>query len=343
MATSLLSNENSHDQELENILTDNPGTIMTLVEDESDVAIWKEILQSVWPHKKFKVSPYSDSNQNGKGKAGILSKASDFGAFMIGCIDSDYDWILQQYTHAGQIISSNQYIIQTIAYGVENLLIRPYDIASCMRISTAHDCEAIDTLDDDYENFLYKVSSIIYLPLLWHLLRIKQQVDIQQVSEDWKKLFSGEHYKEWTSDKNLICQDVWEYVIIELQTRADALIAEYEEKYSDLREELQTLKEELASDRNLNEANAFLFAPTHQIFNFMNQVFFKSMESRLRNEHMEDIAIGMAPQAQKEAKRHYHDECMPFIKIRKSRHSFLLKMDDAINRLIRKDIAKCFS
>ena len=340
MATSLTENDNSHDQELEGILT-NRNTILTIVEDESDVAIWKEMLLSVFPEKKFRVSPFSYSTSAGKGKAGILNKAKagELGPYMIGCIDSDYDWILDKYTEAGGIISSNKYIFQTISYGVENLLIQPYDIAACMRACMAHDCDDIDGLDEVYGEFLNNVSRIIYRPLLWHLVRIKLQLDVDSVSSDWMRLISCDNFKSWVADSNLSCREIRGCVTEELARLADDLVAYYELRYPQHKEDVLALETELKETRGLTVGNAYIFAPTHQIFDFLDYVFFKPLENRLKFKHFEEIMNNLPPQSRDEARKHYKSEQMPFTKLRRRRFGFLFDHSVDIVKAIKRDIS----
>lgn len=339
MATSLTENENSYDQELESILT-NRDTIMTIVEDESDVAIWKEVLLSAFPDKKFRVSPFSYSAHAGKGKTGILNKAraGELGPYIIGCIDSDYDWILHKYTCAGKIISSNRYIFQTIAYGVENILIQPYDIAACMRACMAHDCDDTDGLDEVYGEFLKVVSNIIYKPLVWHLVRIKFQQDIELISSDWIKLISCDNFKSWATDSNISCKEIRSHATEELARLADDLVADYESRYPHHKDDVLSLETELKETRGLTQENAYLFAPTHQIFDFMDYVFFKPLENKLKSKHFEEIMNYMPPKSRDEARKHYKSEQMPFVKLRRRRIGFLFDSRNDIIEEIRRDI-----
>ena len=340
MATSLTENDNSYNQELEDILT-NRDIIVTIVEDESDVAIWKEMLLSVFPEKKFRVSPFSYSTQAGKGKTGILKKAKDgeLGPYMIGCIDSDYDWILDKYTDAGMIIASSKYIFQTISYGVENLLIQPYDIAACMRACMVHDCDEIDAIDEVYGEFLKVVSSIIYKPLLWHLVRIKLKVDVESVSSDWMKLISCDNFKSWVADSNLSCEEIRMRVTEELVRLADDLVADYESRYPQYRDDVLNLEEELNKTRGLTWEKAYLFAPTHRIFDFVDYVFFKPLENRLKHKHLEEIMTNMPSRSREEALKHYKSEQMPFVKLRRKRFGFLFDLGVDIVRAIQRDIS----
>ena len=57
-----------------------------------------------------------------KGKARIVKMADTFNDYHIGCVDSDYDWLLSDYTEDGKVIKDNKYLLQTYAYSIENLM-----------------------------------------------------------------------------------------------------------------------------------------------------------------------------------------------------------------------------
>ena len=77
MATSLLSNASSTYQLQTNILTNRPGTIKVIVEDELDVYFWHNLLTRCCPDKRFDISPYHAGAD--KGKAQILAMSANFG------------------------------------------------------------------------------------------------------------------------------------------------------------------------------------------------------------------------------------------------------------------------
>ena len=99
------------------ILTGNPNRVTVEVEDTIDRDFWSDLLEELCPEKEFHFDPYhtilnedGSSERTGKGKSQIINASADFNAWHIGCVDSDYDWILSDYTDAGKTISGNKYL-----------------------------------------------------------------------------------------------------------------------------------------------------------------------------------------------------------------------------------------
>ena len=87
------------------ILTGNPNRVTVEVEDTIDRDFWSDLLCELCPEKEFHFDPYHTilnmdgvSERTGKGKSQIINASPGFNAWHIGCVDSDYDWILSDYT-----------------------------------------------------------------------------------------------------------------------------------------------------------------------------------------------------------------------------------------------------
>ena len=121
MAT-LISAYNPTYSENASILTGNPNRVIVEIEDSIDMGFWKDILKEQCPSKDFHFNPYhtvlndNDMGNRVKGKTRIMEMADQMNDWHIGCIDSDYDWILSDYCDKGKTINNNKYLIQTYAY-----------------------------------------------------------------------------------------------------------------------------------------------------------------------------------------------------------------------------------
>ena len=125
------------------VLTGNPNRVTVEVEDTIDKDFWSDLLGGLCPEKEFHFDPYhtilqgdGKSERTGKGKAQIIKASADFNAWHIGCVDSDYDWILSDYSHEGKIIVSNKYLLQTYVYSIENLMCLPSTLEGCCYAAT---------------------------------------------------------------------------------------------------------------------------------------------------------------------------------------------------------------
>lgn len=155
MADSLLGNINGRYYQQLGVLTGNQNVIKVLVEDELDVPFWNDVLTHTVQNKKFKISPYTYNEEGGinsltKGKQHILdkAKAGDFNPFFIGCVDSDYDYLLKDYKDEGKTIAQCPYLLQTYTYSIENLMCQ----AETLHSLCCKTCK--ESVEFDFENFV---------------------------------------------------------------------------------------------------------------------------------------------------------------------------------------------
>ena len=150
------------------ILTGNPNRVTVEVEDTIDRDFWSDLLGELCPEKEFHFDPYhtilkddGGSDRTGKGKSQIIKASSDFNVWHIGCVDSDYDWILSDHTEAGKAISSSKYLLQTYAYSIENLM--------CLSCTLGDFCceNTEETPELDFVDYLNRLSKAVYPLLVW--------------------------------------------------------------------------------------------------------------------------------------------------------------------------------
>lgn len=290
MSSSLLSNVNSEAQHQANLLNNTPNKIKVLVEDELDVVIWHRILKRHAPQLQFDIHPYSyDTDVHGKGKAQILAQSHGFGRNFIGCIDSDYDWLLNQWTAEGSIIGGNPYIFQTYAYSVENLAVQPCGIADCMIECCHHCCDVTITLDEEYYAFITSLSDAVYDVLLWHLVLKKADRDLDQIAMGWDLIFGNGHYNHIHNDRSLSNPDKRRETLTHFSHRAEQLTNHYQLTYADLLEERLLLENELRGQFGLSHDNAYLYVRGHNLYDFLKHNFFVPIQNELRKLHRDEI------------------------------------------------------
>jgi hypothetical protein len=104
------------------VLTGNPNRVTVEVEDNIDAAFWEDLLTSLHLGKDFHFSPFCTVKENGaeikrvSGKSRIMRDAESFNVNHIGCVDSDYDWLLSDRTEYGRKLANNRYLLQTYAF-----------------------------------------------------------------------------------------------------------------------------------------------------------------------------------------------------------------------------------
>jgi Protein of unknown function (DUF4435) len=147
--------------------TKSPKKVLVYVESDEDIAFWYGILQAYeTPNFKFDIQLPSRTNL-AKGKNQALERSQDLldlevGQYLIICIDSDYDYLLQHKTRQSALINGNDFIFQTYAYSAENL--------RCFSSSLDLVCvQATNNNNDkiDFDALLKLYSKITYPLFLW--------------------------------------------------------------------------------------------------------------------------------------------------------------------------------
>lgn len=292
MAT-LESGYNPTYSENASILTGNPNRVTVEVEDTIDRDFWSDLLGNLCPEKEFHFDPYhtilngDDSlKRKGKGKSQIINASSDFNAWHIGCVDSDYDWILSDYTKAGKAISSTKYLLQTYAYSIENLM--------CLSCTLEDFCSenTEETAEFDFDDYLVRLSKAIYPLLVWSTYLCSKD-DHAFTASAWREVLVNTE-KDTESSLALI------------ETKAKAIVDEFDKNYA---EEL-VIKNDFESShiwmKDITEEDAYLYVRGHELFDFILNSVLNPIIINLRNLHREKIkSSDMDEETRKTALRDY--------------------------------------
>jgi hypothetical protein len=129
--------------------------VRVFVESEDDIPFWKYAFSFF--NIKTKISP---SSQNLKrGKSVVLEQADKVGKYLLLCLDSDYDYILQNATTNSSIINDNPYIFQTYTYSIENYFCYANAFSQIIAEATQNDDKIIDfeTFFENYSNLIFEL------------------------------------------------------------------------------------------------------------------------------------------------------------------------------------------
>lgn len=174
MPSSLRNNLNSAYLNAANRLNSHRGRrrIVAYVESYDDIAFWRSILSEFENDERYFQVMLPSSTSLSKGKKMVLMNALDsasLGSSLIACVDSDYDFLLQDATTTSRKLNHNPYIFQTYAYAIENY--------QCFAESLHEICVSC-TLNDrpvlDFEAFLRSYSRIVYPLFLWNIWFYRQ-------------------------------------------------------------------------------------------------------------------------------------------------------------------------
>jgi hypothetical protein len=187
----------------------------------------------------------------------------------IGCIDSDYDWVCSDYCGKGNTINDNKYLLQTYAYSFENLL--------CLSSTLNDFCleTTEESADVDLNDYLQKVSEIIYPLLIWSVYLYSK----------------GNHDFTPTA---------WHDILITTLSNAEDSLALIEERVKAKLDELNTIHASEIAEKNrmqvalyskkgVTRENAYLFVRGHELFNHLVNSILKPVIEILRTKHYNHI------------------------------------------------------
>lgn len=254
MAT-LISAYNPDYSRKASILTGNPDRVTVEVEDNIDADFWGNILREEYPVKEFHFNPYTtllrgETNEKVKvsGKTRIMKMSEEFNDNHIACVDSDYDWLLDDTTEYGKIIKTNKYMLQTYTYSFENLVCYSSTLSDFCKKTFTEDVEF------DFEDFVHRLSSVIYPLLIWSLF-LKSRGYVF-TSSTWHGVLGGE-YSSSEGAINIVAE------------RVKQAISEIEKKHNDIIDAKKPFEEMLVKNKNLCDSNAYMFVRGHDYVAFL--------------------------------------------------------------------------
>ena len=257
------------------ILTGKVGVRVTVeVEDFVDAAFWRNILQELRPEKDFHFNAYQsitkdDVKIKAKGKSRIIKMSNTLTADHIACIDSDYDWLLSDFTEYGKVISANKYLLQTYSYSIENLMCEPHALKCMLEEVTEEETNF------DFVDYIDRLSAEIYPLLIWSLF-LCSRGNHDSSSAVWAKVLSRLPVDSHT-------------VINEIHDKISIILEQLAEKYKDYGLELLSFERYLTEEKNLVKQHAFLYVRGHNIADHLVAVLLRPLFTILKSKHNSDL------------------------------------------------------
>lgn len=248
--------------------------VLVYVEGNEDIAFWRSIFDSLnVKNIEFEILlPFRNALE--KGKKEVLENIG-IGKNMILCVDSDYDYLLQDKTEVSKQINQSEFIFQTYTYSIENLLCYSSSLRAICTHSTKNDSKIID-----FEQLLSVYSQIIYKLFLWSVhFRIKADIENFTITDfcDCIKIL----------DKAKI-EDKFAFAFLGLKSRVNAKLAELETRFPGDVVKIDMLSQELKL-LGLNENNTYLFVQGHTIKDNVVLMFLKPICEKLKKEKINQI------------------------------------------------------
>ena len=250
-------------------------TILVYVESYEDRIFWSEILSQYESSKiRFDIQlPSYNSLAQGKSKA--LERHNDLltmgvGEYLIICIDSDYDYLLQNRNPQSQLVNQSKYIFHTYSYSIENLICYSDGLDRVCRQATTQNNDKID-----FNELLKIYSNIIYPLFLWSVyLKSIDDTDVMNLTEFCNTV-------KLEGDVNIHQQG--KPHLERLEIRVNSKIVELQESFPAYIDEIISLEPDLVL-LGLNADNAYLFIQGHALKDGFVMPFLKSLSKVLRSE-----------------------------------------------------------
>ena len=265
-----------------------PKTITVYVESDEDIAFWRNILY-LYEDEDIRFDIQLPSNTSlVKGKKQAIQRSheeinslsvSNLGEYLLVCVDSDYDYLLQDYSKHSQIINKNDFIFQTYSYSIENL--------KCFSESLHNVCASAtlsDSISLNFNELLKLYSNIIFKLFLWNLFFYKigdyNTFTLTSFCEIIKVL------------ENPKIDECGKSSLENIKNRVNRKLNEFETNFSDKITEVIELGDELKA-YGLNSENAYLFIHGHTIFDNFVLMFLKpqcNLLMRMKEQNIKNLA-----------------------------------------------------
>jgi len=289
MGTSIVDRLNGKTFQSKNELY-NKQVIQVYVENEEDVPFWKYFFDK--RNLKTKISP-ADKGSVERGKQSVLAFADKVNKHFVLCVDSDFDYLLQNGTTQSKLVNNNPYIFHTYTHSIESFKCYSGILHKVVVDSTLNDNETFD-----YTSFLEEYSNVIFdLFVYFFYFEKKHQIAFENYSIQCgieEKRQSKNDFFKWKQNhepihvfplengfnKNIkILNQIKDKNDITIQL--DLLKKQIEQTLSTLpsidKSELNTLKDELF-ELGVIQSNTYLFIQGHVLLNnivlmFLNPIF----------------------------------------------------------------------
>lgn len=253
-----------------------PRRIVAYVESYDDVAFWRSLLEEFETEDQyFQVMLPSDTSL-AKGKKMVLMNTlntDELGKSLIACVDSDYDFLLQDATFTSRKVNKNKYVFQTYTYAIENY--------QCFAESLHEVCVQA-TLNDrpifDFDRFLKQYSQTVYPLFLWNIWFYRNR-DTNS--------FPMYDLNGCTSLRDISIRHP-EKALNALSHRVNVRLAELENQYPEHRQSIGPLGKEL-EQLGLIPETTYLYMQGHHIMDNVVMKLLVPVCATLRREREEEI------------------------------------------------------
>lgn len=250
--------------------------IIAFVESYDDVAFWRLLLDEFENDDYYFQIMLPSKGGLTKGKKSAITSIMDskhLGSYMIACVDSDYDYLMQGLTPASKELIENPYIIHTYTYAIENYQC----YAGCL-----HQICVQSTLNDhinlDFHGFMEMYSEIVFPLFAWNIWFYRNRRHNQYSIMDFN------------SDVRLRGIDPKrpQESLLQLEDKVDRKLRALSEELPDAVPEIEALKEELIG-LGVQPDQTYLFVQGHSLIDNVMLKLLQPICARLVQEREMEI------------------------------------------------------
>jgi hypothetical protein len=261
--------------------------IIAYVENEDDVPFWWDIFDRYAPNFRFSINPSTRVNSLERGKESVLKLKDKVGDYLILCIDSDYDYLLQGATETSKLINDSPYIFQTYSYAIENYKCYAESLKGICVKATCNDEELFD-----FVNFFRRYSRTVYELFLY-------SYHFRKVSE--RKSFTLAKFGSIIAISKRVGIDEQGEPAIKALTKAVV------DKITHLKSVHPDIDTGVISDElkklGVEEDNVYLFIEGHVIYDNVTLRVLRPVIKRLRNKKSQEFKDASASERKDQVKK----------------------------------------
>ena len=296
--------------------------IVAYVESYDDVAFWRSIFADFEDENCYFEVMLPSNKSLCKGKKSVLMNklGSRLGQNLVACVDSDYDYLLQQTTKQSRQINNNPFVLQTYTYAIENFQCYAESLHEVCVQATLNDRQILD-----FPAFMRDFSRITYPLFLWHIWFIKN---------GHAEIFPMQHLADCTSIHEI---DIYNPLptLQSIERRVKNKISKFQRRYYKQMDEVDALGKEL-EPLGLNPDTTYLYMQGHHIFENIVLKLITPVCTNLRRERERQIKQLSVHQQQFQNELSCYENSLANIKL-------MLKKNDDFKKLphyqqIQKDI-----
>jgi len=249
--------------------------IVAYVESYDDVAFWRSVFDDFEDDNYYFEVMLPSKKSLCKGKKSVLMNnlGSRLGTNMVACVDSDYDYLLQQTTSTSRQINNSRYVFQTYAYAIENFQCYAGALHEACVLATMNDRKLVDV-----EAFMTLFSQIAYPLFVWSVWFYR------------KGNLNGFPMTEFNSFVRLDHVKVThpEEALMQMDRRVKNKLRQLEKAYSHALDDIESLKAEFTY-LGVTPENTYMFIQGHHIMESVTIKLLTPICSALRREREEEI------------------------------------------------------